>query len=103
MDFSLIFEDLRKQRKLTQIDFAKKLSISRSSVAQIESSNSKPSREVILRILEGFDISEDLKKKFEEYAGGNKSVLIENINSPKPALNERIPEYNEVFGRPIRN
>lgn len=95
MDFSLIFKDLRRLKKLTQIDFAKKLAISRSTIAQIESSHTKPSREVILRILEVFDVSEDLRVKFEEYANGNKSALIENSNNPVLAINDRIPEYNK--------
>jgi len=95
MDFSLIFKDLRRSKKLTQIDFAKKLAISRSTIAQIESSHAKPSREVILRILESFDVSEDLRVKFEEYANGNKPAFIENANSPEPLINERIPEYNK--------
>lgn len=95
MNFPLIFKNLRREKKLTQINFAKKLAISRSTIAQIESSNVKPSREVILRILEGFDISDDLKVKFEEYANGNKSAFIENVNNSEPIINERIPEYNK--------
>jgi transcriptional regulator with XRE-family HTH domain len=77
MDFSLIFKDLRRAKKLTQIDFAKKLAVSRSTIAQIETSINKPSRETILRILEIFDVPDNLRRQLEEYADGNISLHVE--------------------------
>jgi transcriptional regulator with XRE-family HTH domain len=95
MDFSLIFKDLRRSCKLNQVDFAKKLGISRSTIAQIESKNNKPSRDVILRILDLCDVSDDLRKKFNEYANSDKSVSVQDLESSVVILNERIPDFNK--------
>jgi transcriptional regulator with XRE-family HTH domain len=106
MDFSLIFKDLRRAKKLTQIDFAKKLAVSRSTIAQIETSINKPSRETILRILEIFDVPDNLRRQLEEYADGNVSLHVEGKDVTD--VNDRIPDYSketvwETYGRLATN
>jgi transcriptional regulator with XRE-family HTH domain len=77
MDFNLIFKDLRKSNKLTQSEFAKKLFVSRSAVAQIESSHNKPSKELITVILglKDFIISGDLREDLDKFAFGKKNQI----------------------------
>lgn len=87
MEFSLIFKSLRKSERLTQLEFADKLSVSRSAIAQIESDNNKPSKDLILKILEVFTVSNDLKREFERFIYGDKaaSVKLDDV-----AYNENI-------------
>lgn len=82
MEFSLIFKGLRKAERMTQIEFADKLSVSRSAIAQIENKNNKPSKDLILKLLDVFDVSSNLKKEFERFVYGDKaaSVKLDDIS-----------------------
>lgn len=46
-----IFKSIRKELGLTQTEFALSLNISRSAIAQIESSNNNPSNELVKRLI----------------------------------------------------
>lgn len=65
---------MRRSENLTQGELANKLSISRSAIAQIESSNNNPSRNLILNLLEVFVIAADLRKELTDYVNGNKGI-----------------------------
>lgn len=81
IDFKLVFKTIRKNNNLTQIDFADKLSVSRSAIAQIESSNNNPSKELVLKLLEVFDVSDELRKDLEMFARSGKTVVREDITT----------------------
>lgn len=46
-----IFKSIRKELGLTQTEFALSLNVSRSAIAQIESSNNNPSNELVKRLI----------------------------------------------------
>lgn len=77
MDFSILFKDIRRHGKLTQDQFANKLNVSRSAIAQIESSKNNPSRDLMLNILEKIDMPIDLKQKLEEKIGIKEGRVVE--------------------------
>ena len=95
MDYSLIFKDLRRKEKLTQNDFANKLNVSRSAIAQIESANNNPSRDLILKIVEMFDVPEDLKNEINESINVPKAVTKESKNAVDLLQNNRKSIYSQ--------
>lgn len=95
MNYSLIFKDLRRKEKLTQNDFANKLNVSRSAIAQIESANNNPSRDLILRILEVFDVADDLRNEINESISGFKAVTEEVENAVDLSQNNRKSIYSK--------
>lgn len=80
MEFSLIFKSLRKSEGITQMEFADKLSVSRSAIAQIEANHNNPSKDLIVKILEVFTVSSDLKKVFERFIYGDKAASIKLVD-----------------------
>ncbi len=52
-------KELRESRGLNQIEFAKKLCVSKQSVSNWENDNIQPSIEVLLRIANYFSVSTD--------------------------------------------
>ena len=88
MNFSLIFKKLRKENKLTQFDLSNRLAVSRSAIAQIESENNKPSKELVLRILEEFDPSEEIKLDL-------KTFLEESKNQFSPKTSSDLVKEND--------
>lgn len=95
MNYSLIFKDLRRKEKLTQNDFANKLNVSRSAIAQIESANNNPSRDLILRILEVFEVADDLRNEINESISGFKAVTEEVENAVDLSQNNRKSIYSK--------
>jgi transcriptional regulator with XRE-family HTH domain len=95
MNFSLIFKDLRREKKITQLDFANKLSVSRSAIAQIESSNNNPSRDLVLKLLEVFDVSSNLRQELERYIKGDKGMSKEEVNYGDLSKNDKDIVYNK--------
>lgn len=95
MDYSLIFKDLRSKERLTQNDFANKLNVSRSAIAQIESSNNNPSRDLILRFLEVFELADDLRNEINESINGFKAVSIEGKNTVDLSRNDKKSIYSQ--------
>lgn len=69
MDFARLFKDIRRSENLTQSQFSEKLNISRSAIAQIESSKNNPSRDLTLNILDKFSLSNEIREKLESHAG----------------------------------
>ena len=108
MNYSLIFKDLRRKEKLTQNDFANKLNVSRSAIAQIESANNNPSRDLILRILEVFEVADDLRNEINESISGFKAVTEEVENAVDLSQNNRKSIYSkesrvETYDKLIKN
>lgn len=95
MNYALIFKDLRRKEKLTQNDFANKLNVSRSAIAQIESANNNPSRDLILKVVEMFDLSEDLKREINEAVNGFKAVTNESENTVDLLLDNKKSIYSK--------
>jgi transcriptional regulator with XRE-family HTH domain len=95
MNYSLIFKDLRRKEKLTQLDFANKLNVSRSAIAQIESSNNNPSRDLILRFLEVFEVADDLRNEINESITGFKTVSKEGENTVDLSRNDKKSIYSQ--------
>lgn len=67
IDFSTIFKDIRRHNKYSQLEFANKIALSRSAIAQVETNKNKPSRSVILTILETIDLPENIKIELKKY------------------------------------
>lgn len=108
MNYALIFKDLRRKEKLTQNDFANKLNVSRSAIAQIESANNNPSRDLILKVVEMFDLSEDLKREINEAVNGFKAVTNESENAVDLLLDNKKSIYSKenlmkTYGSLIKN
>jgi transcriptional regulator with XRE-family HTH domain len=108
MNYSLIFKDLRRKEKLTQNDFANKLNVSRSAIAQIESANNNPSRDLVLRILEVFEVADELRNEINESISGFKAVTKEVENAVDLSENNRKSIYSqhnlhETYFKLIRN
>ena len=95
MNYSLIFKDLRRKEKLTQNDFANKLNVSRSAIAQIESDNNNPSRDLILRFLEVFEVADDLRNEINESITGFKAVSKEGENTIDLSRNDKKSIYSQ--------
>jgi transcriptional regulator with XRE-family HTH domain len=70
VNFSKVLKDLRKKEELSQKDLSIILSVSRSAVAQIENSNNNPSRDLMLKLLNWFDLNDDVRKQIEITANG---------------------------------
>lgn len=96
IDFKLVFKTIRKNNNLTQINFADKLSVSRSAIAQIESSNNNPSKELVLKLLEVFDVSDELRKDLEMFARSGKTVVREDITT------ELVYTKDDVWGNYVK-
>lgn len=109
MDYSLIFKDLRRKEKLTQNDFANKLNVSRSAIAQIESANNNPSRDLLLKIVEMFDVPEDLKNEINESINVPKAVNRDVENAVSLLRNDTKKniysqnDLSETYGKLIQN
>lgn len=108
MNFSLIFKEIRKTEMLTQFDFASKLNISRSTVAQIEISNNKPSRKLIFRLLDVFDVPEDFKKELEMYTKRTKPIINEDNENGDLSSSDNNNENTEdllwkTYGELVKN
>jgi transcriptional regulator with XRE-family HTH domain len=82
MELSLIFKNIRRYKKWTQAEFANKIAVSRSSIAQIETNNNKPSRNMILNILETISLPEQLKNELKSHLSE-----LEKITEKDNALN----------------
>jgi transcriptional regulator with XRE-family HTH domain len=95
MNFSEIFKKLRGIEKLTQMEFADKLSLSRSAIAQIENGNNNPSTDVIIRMLKVFDLPDDLKKDLDEHVSGNRSISEEEKDDSYIPDGEENISYNK--------
>lgn len=74
--FSKVLKDIRKKEDLTQKELAITLSVSRSAVAQIENSNNNPSRDLMLKLLNLFDLNDDDRKQIEVIANGIEPISI---------------------------
>ena len=53
---------IRNAKSLSQVDFAKKISVSRSAVCKMESGENSPSEQTIKLICKEFDVNEDWLK-----------------------------------------
>jgi transcriptional regulator with XRE-family HTH domain len=95
MNFSEIFKKLRRIEKLTQMELADKLSLSRSAIAQIENGNNNPSTDVIIRMLKVFDLPDDLKKDLDEHVSGNRSISEEEKDDSYIPDGEENISYNK--------
>jgi transcriptional regulator with XRE-family HTH domain len=95
MNFSEIFKKLRGIEKLTQMELADKLSLSRSAIAQIENGNNNPSTDVIIRMLKVFDLPDDLKKDLDEHVSGNRSISEEEKDDSYIPDGEENISYNK--------
>lgn len=79
MDLGLRIKTLRKELKLTQEDLAKKASISRSYLADIERNRYNPSVDTLINIAKGLGISlSDLVSEHESVIEKNNTQTIEN-------------------------
>ncbi len=79
MDLGLRIKTLRKELKLTQEDLAKKASISRSYLADIERNRYNPSVDTLINIAKSLGISlSDLVSEHESVIEKNNKQTIEN-------------------------
>jgi len=59
--------DLRKDKDLTQIEFAKKLNIDKSTIAKYETDKSIPSVPMLIKIAKFFSVTTDYLLGLENY------------------------------------
>lgn len=55
--FILKFKEIRKNLSLTQVQFANKLDVSRSAIAQIEMGKNTPTTDLLLKIIDTFSLT----------------------------------------------
>lgn len=105
MNFAILFKDIRRKENLTQNQFADKLNVSRSAIAQIESSKNNPSRDLMLNILEKFNLSSDLRKDLEEKTGvkNGKVVAMEGVIFNADELDNNKKKAYEMWGELGKN
>ncbi len=106
MNFATIFRRIRKELNFTQAEFAYRLSVSRSAIAQIETSKNKPSKNIIEDILTNFNISSSLKNELKNYVDLNEEVNVEvnnknNISDSKKNIGKDLMDLHSEFSRTI--
>ncbi|MBN1067144.1 helix-turn-helix transcriptional regulator [Clostridium botulinum] len=94
MDLGLKIKTLRKEMKLTQADLAKKVSISRSYLADIERNRYNPSVDTLTNIAKGLGIS--LSKLVDENMTNEKNADKKNIENNFPIIPEKFTDPEEA-------
>ncbi|HBJ1646302.1 UNVERIFIED_ORG: hypothetical protein B2H93_05050 [Clostridium botulinum] len=94
MDLGLKIKTLRKEMKLTQADLAKKVSISRSYLADIERNRYNPSVDTLTNIAKGLGIS--LSKLVDENMTNEKNADKKNIENNFPIIPEKFIDPEEA-------
>ncbi|NFI58078.1 helix-turn-helix transcriptional regulator [Clostridium botulinum] len=94
MDLGLKIKTLRKEMKLTQADLAKKVSISRSYLADIERNRYNPSVDTLTNIAKGLGIS--LSKLVDENTTNEKNVDKKTIENNFPIIPEKFTDPEEA-------
>lgn len=99
MNFSRLFKDIRRKENLTQIQFSEKLKVSRSAIAQIESSKNNPSRDLTLNILDKFDLPIEIKQQLKEHAGieDDGSIKLKGVLFNRDELDTNKKEAHEMW------
>lgn len=105
MNFAILFKDIRRKENLTQSQFADKLKVSRSAIAQIESSKNNPSRDLTLNILDKFNLPHETKKVLEEHAGvkNNKVTHLKGVVFSYDELDDNKKKAYEMWNELGRN
>ncbi|NFH79949.1 helix-turn-helix transcriptional regulator [Clostridium botulinum] len=94
MDLGLKIKTLRKEMKLTQADLAKKVSISRSYLADIERNRYNPSVDTLTNIAKSLGIS--LSKLVDENMTNEKNADKKNIENNFPIIPEKFTDPEEA-------
>ncbi|MBZ9690683.1 helix-turn-helix domain-containing protein [Clostridium sp. M14] len=94
MDLGLKIKTLRKEMKLTQADLAKKVSISRSYLADIERNRYNPSVDTLTNIAKGLGIS--LSRLVDENRTNEKNVDKKTIENNFPIIPEKFTDPEEA-------
>jgi len=82
---------LRRQRKLTQVELAEKIGIHQSDLSRMEQGEYKVGLDTLLKILATFDLS--IGDFFEE---GNDSVtVVEKFKSLSPSAQKEVEDFIE--------
>ena len=82
---------LRRQRKLTQVELAEKIGIHQSDLSRMEQGEYKVGLDTLIRILQTFDLS--IGEFFEESAREN--VVVEKYKSLSPSAQKEVESFIE--------
>jgi transcriptional regulator with XRE-family HTH domain len=82
---------LRRQRKLTQVELAEKIGIHQSDLSRMEQGEYKVGLDTLLKILGTFDMS--IGEFFEE--GNRQETLVEKLKTLSPAAQKEVESFIE--------
>jgi transcriptional regulator with XRE-family HTH domain len=82
---------LRRQRKLTQVELAEKIGIHQSDLSRMEQGEYKVGLDTLIRILQMFDLS--IGEFFDESARDN--VVVDKFRSLSPSAQKEVETFIE--------
>ena len=86
---------IRRQRKLTQVDLAEKIGIHQSDLSRMEQGEYKVGLDTLLRILQTFDLS--IGDFFDE--GGRTENVLDKFKSLSPTAQKEVESFIEFKRR----
>src|ERR1700682_522650 len=87
---------LRRQRKLTQVELAEKIGIHQSDLSRMEQGEYKVGLDTLLKILATFDLS--IGEFFDEST--RTQTVAEKLKSLSPSAQREVESFIEFKGRP---
>ncbi len=88
---------VRQSEKLTQTEFAEKIGVGRSYVAQLESGKTEPSKQLIERLTETFKLPSDYFEDKQSYTNDYSKLYLTQENDYKVSNNHPIFRIVEAY------